>query len=185
MGTDLCPPLSPPLSITLRWRTEADAQACAARLARSPSLRSAFIDLHGDLGAGKTTFARHLLRALGVSGRVKSPTFTVLEPYEVAGGLTISHFDFYRFADPREWDDAGFRDVFAGTGLKLTEWAEKAGPHLPGPDLRLSIRVDDDGEQREVQVQAFSEAGVALLQSLSSNVSAESATTDAPTLASR
>ena len=172
-------------TLWLRWPTEADAQTSAKRLAALPGLRDAFVDLRGDLGAGKTTFARHLLRALGVRGRIKSPTFTVLEPYEAAGGLTISHFDFYRFSDPREWDDAGFRDVFAGSGLKLAEWSDKAGPHLPDPDLRLSIRVADDGEQREVQLQAFSEAGVALLHAMSSNTSAASATAGAPTLASR
>ncbi len=75
-----------------------------------PALRDAFIELHGPLGAGKTTFVRHLLHALGVAGRIKSPTYAVVEPYAV-DGLAISHFDFYRFDDPREWEDAGFRDV--------------------------------------------------------------------------
>jgi hypothetical protein len=87
-------------------------------------LRNAFIELHGDLGAGKTTLVRHLLRALGVQGRVKSPTYAVVEPHEVPG-LAIWHFDFYRFTDPREWEDAGFRDVFASPGLKLAEWPRK------------------------------------------------------------
>ena len=101
------------------WHDEAGCAAFARRLAASPALRAdSFIALRGPLGAGKTTFVRHLLRTLGVSGRVKSPTYAVLEPYEV-NGLAISHFDFYRLTDPREWLDAGFRDVF-GTERKLT-----------------------------------------------------------------
>ena len=100
--------------------------------------------MQGPLGAGKTTFVRHLLRALGVEGRIKSPTYTVMEPYQ-APGLEIAHFDFYRFNDPREWEDAGFRDVFAGPGLKLAEWPDKAAGALPTPDLALHISPQDPG----------------------------------------
>ena len=125
-------------------------------------LRDAYVELRGDLGAGKTTFVRHLLRALGVSGRIKSPTYTVLEPYSLPG-LEISHFDFYRFADPREWEDAGFRDVFAAPGLKLAEWPQKAEPLLPLPDLRLHIEVIDE-TQRKVTLQALTPRGVELLE---------------------
>ncbi len=92
------------------------------------------------MGAGKTTLVRHLLQALGVTGRIKSPTYAVVEPYELPG-LNIWHFDFYRFADPREWEDAGFRDIFASPGLKLSEWPEKAGAQLPVPDLDIYIAV--------------------------------------------
>ncbi len=106
-------------------------------------MHDAFIALHGDLGAGKTTFVRHLLRALGVAGRVKSPTYAVVEPHE-APGLSIWHFDFYRFDDPREWEDAGFRDVFAAPGLKLAEWPEKAQAVLPPADLDLYLTVEAD-----------------------------------------
>ena len=102
----------------MAWPDEAATQAFAERLALEPALHDAFITLHGTLGAGKTTFVRHLLRALGVAGRVKSPTYAVVEPHE-ARGLSIWHFDFYRFSDPREWEDAGFRDIFAAPGLKL------------------------------------------------------------------
>lgn len=89
--------------------------------------------LRGDLGAGKTTFVRHLLRALGVTGRIKSPTYALVEPYDLpapAGGPTMPpawHADLYRFDDPREWEDAGLRELFASPGLKLVEWPEKAG----------------------------------------------------------
>ncbi len=120
------------------------------------------MELHGPLGAGKTTFVRHLLRALGVQGRVKSPTYTVMEPYAV-GGLAVSHFDFYRFNDPREWLDAGFRDVFSEPGLKLAEWPDKAQGLLPVPDLRLHIEPAADGEHRVLQLQAFTPRGLELL----------------------
>jgi tRNA threonylcarbamoyladenosine biosynthesis protein TsaE len=144
------------------WPDEAACAAFAARLARSPALwPSTFIALDGALGAGKTTFARHLLRALGVQGRIKSPTFAVMEPYTVAD-QAVSHFDFYRFADAREWADAGFRDLFAAPGLKLAEWPDNAAPMLPTPDWRLHIDTDDDGTRR-VTVHAFTPHGVALL----------------------
>lgn len=130
-------------------------------MALQPSAADAFIELHGPLGAGKTTFARHLLRALGVSGRVKSPSYAVLEPHR-AGALEISHFDFYRFDDPREWEDAGFREVFARPGLKLAEWPDKARSMLPRADLVLHIEPVDDGG-RAVTAQALSARGLELL----------------------
>jgi tRNA threonylcarbamoyladenosine biosynthesis protein TsaE len=108
----------------------------------------------------------HLLRALGVQGRIKSPTFAVVEPYEVSvldQVLAISHFDFYRFSDPREWEDAGFRDLFAAPGLKLCEWADKAAPLLPVPDLRLHLQVQDD-DQRLVRADACTPLGLELLR---------------------
>ena len=145
----------------LHWPDEAACAAFAQHLAGQAALRDAFIELHGPLGAGKTTFVRHLLRALGVTGRVKSPTYTVLEPYALPG-LAISHLDFYRFEDPREWADAGFRDVFAAPGLKLAEWPEQAAGQLPLPDLRLHIEPGAD-DQRTVRAEACTERGVALL----------------------
>ena len=128
--------------------------------------------LRGPLGAGKTTFVRHLLRALGVAGRVKSPTYGVMEPHvggAPAPGLAIAHFDFYRFDDPREWLDAGLRDVFAAPGLKLVEWPEKAAAVLPAADLRLRLEPAPGGlgsgdEAREVVAEAGTPRGRALLQ---------------------
>ncbi len=150
---------------TFHWPDEAACAAFARRLATAPALRpSSFIALRGPLGAGKTTFVRHLLRALGVAGRIKSPTYAVLEPYEV-GGLAISHFDFYRFDDPREWADAGFRDVFAAPGLKLVEWPDKAAPLLPQPDWTLDIE-PQDGDQRQVTLRAVTEHGRHLLAAM-------------------
>ena len=124
-------------------------------------MRHAFIELRGDLGAGKTTFVRHLLRALGVQGRIKSPTYAVVEPHEVPG-LNIWHFDFYRFTDPREWEDAGFRDVFASPGLKLAEWPEKTAGVLPAADLVIGIETQAD-TSRHVTLTAQTAVGAALI----------------------
>ncbi|HWH81623.1 MAG TPA: tRNA (adenosine(37)-N6)-threonylcarbamoyltransferase complex ATPase subunit type 1 TsaE [Burkholderiaceae bacterium] len=147
------------------WPDEAACAASAAALATRAALRDAFVELHGPLGAGKTTFARHLLRALGVVGPIKSPTYAVLEPYEIEIGgapVILSHFDFYRFDDPQEWEDAGFRDVFAASGLKLAEWPEKAEGLLPEADLQIHIE-PLDGDARRVRFDAHTARGRALL----------------------
>lgn len=127
---------------------------------------SVLIELRGTLGAGKTTFTRHLLRALDVQGRIKSPSYAVVEPHE-AGGLALWHFDFYRFAEPREWEDAGFRDIFAGPGLKLVEWPDKAAGLLPPADLLLDLDIDDQ-DVRHARWRAGTGAGLALLDTLAS-----------------
>ncbi|WP_297754721.1 tRNA (adenosine(37)-N6)-threonylcarbamoyltransferase complex ATPase subunit type 1 TsaE [Hydrogenophaga sp.] len=167
-----------------RWASEQDTLAFAQRLASSPAIAHATLALDGDLGAGKTTLVRHLLRALGVRGRIKSPTYAVVEPHSAidcpvmpAGEpLSIWHFDFYRFGDPREWEDAGFRELFAGPGLKLVEWPERAGDTLPPIDLRIHIQPDtmttlphDDDDldsARSVQVTAISPTGRLLMDTL-------------------
>ncbi len=152
-----------PIVKTLVWHDEAATAAFAAQLTGSLTHANlnACIALQGDLGAGKTTFVRYLLRALGVEGRIKSPTYAVVEPYTVPAG-EVWHFDFYRFSDPREWEDAGFRDIFASPGLKLCEWPQNAAGVMPTPDLELNIQVDDH-EQRQVQVTAFTPRGQVLL----------------------
>jgi tRNA threonylcarbamoyladenosine biosynthesis protein TsaE len=130
-------------------------------MAQKPGLRRAFVELHGDLGAGKTTFVRHLLHALGVAGRIKSPTYAVVEPHQ-AEGLPIWHFDFFRFDDPNEWEDAGLRDLFAAEGLKLVEWPEKAAALLPEADLVMRIQMRPD-QSRHVTLQARTPLGRELL----------------------
>ena len=155
---------------TTLWPDEAACAAAAQRLAGRTELRNAVIELDGTLGAGKTTFVRHLLRALGVTGHVKSPTYAVLEPYSLPD-LDIWHFDFYRFDDPQEFEDAGFRDVFAGPGLKLIEWPERAAGLLPPCDLRIEIAMidapsddpDGDDTRRLATFQAGTPLGVRLL----------------------
>jgi len=154
---------TPPL--LLHWPDENATQAFAQRLAGQAALRNAFVCLRGNLGVGKTTLVRHLLRALGVQGRVKSPTYAVVEAYSLLG-LDIWHFDFYRFNDPREWEDAGFRDIFASPGLKLAEWPEKAASMLPPADLDILLEVDPS-EQRSVNLRAHTATGETLLQGLS------------------
>ena len=153
---------TPPL--LLHWPDENATQAFAQHLAGQALLRNAFVSLQGNLGAGKTTLVRHLLRALGVQGRVKSPTYAVVEPYRLQG-LDIWHFDFYRFSDPREWEDAGFRDIFASPGLKLAEWPDQAFGVLPLPDLEIRLDVNPD-QSRKVLLTAPSATGLALLQAL-------------------
>jgi tRNA threonylcarbamoyladenosine biosynthesis protein TsaE len=150
---------------TLVWPNEDATQSFAQQLAKRPVLRNALIELHGDLGAGKTSFVRHLLRALGVQGRIKSPSYAVIEPYTApspSDELHIWHFDLYRFADPREFEEAGFRDLLASPGLKLVEWPEKARSVLPVPDLALHISARSD-ESRQVSAQAFTPIGQELL----------------------
>jgi tRNA threonylcarbamoyladenosine biosynthesis protein TsaE len=135
------------------WHNESDTEAFAKTFVREHDLKNAIVELRGDLGAGKTTLARYLLQALGVTGRIKSPTYAIVETYEAAlPKFPISHFDFYRFNDPEEWEDAGFRDIFAAAGLKIVEWADKAHPLLPPADYVISIEMLAD-ESRRVTVQ--------------------------------
>ena len=148
------------------WADEAACAASAGRLAACAALHDAFVELEGPLGAGKTTFVRHLLHAMGVEGRIKSPTYAVVETYEL-GRLAISHFDFYRFDDPQEWEDAGLRDLFGAPGLKVVEWAEKAQPLLPVPDLRVTIAPQGD-TARGVRFDAMTPRGLELLQNIDS-----------------
>ena len=152
-------------SLALLWRSEEDTAAFATRLAAQPALANAFVTLHGELGAGKTTLVRHLLRALGVTGRIKSPTYAVVEPHETPD-LAIWHFDFYRFSDPREWEDAGFRDIFASPGLKLAEWPQNAAALIPPADIAIDIEALNDTE-RQVTLQAHTALGRHLLQGMS------------------
>ena len=154
---------------TFAWEDETATAAFATRLAQhwqaQPQDADMLIFLHGDLGAGKTTFTRHLLRALGVQGRIKSPTFAVAETYQITAPhpLTIWHCDFYRFDDPREWEDSGLRDLFASTGIKLVEWPEKAGTLLPQAYWDVQLHADND-TARTARITANSPRGSTVLQ---------------------
>lgn len=121
------------------------------------------IYLEGDLGAGKTTLTRGILRGLGFAGRVKSPTYTLVESYTVSN-LYLYHFDLYRFADPAEWEDAGFRDYFNPQSVCLIEWADKAEGFLPAPDWIIFLAPDSQG--RRVWIETCSELGKACATSI-------------------
>jgi tRNA threonylcarbamoyladenosine biosynthesis protein TsaE len=164
--------------LELYWQDEQATAAWAAHMAQSSHMANACITLEGDLGAGKTTLTRHLLKAMGVQGRIKSPTYAVVEPYEVpapngdASSVQhparhptrhIWHFDFYRFNSPDEWIDAGFRDIFASQGLKLVEWPQKAHPHLPTPDVCIGLRTLSECERQAV-LQAYTPLGLACVE---------------------
>jgi len=114
------------------------------------------IYLSGDLGSGKTTLVRAILRARGYEGRVKSPSYTLVELYAISR-LHLYHFDFYRFRNPEEGQDAGFRELFGGETICLVEWPEKAGIWLPAPDL--DIRISVAGAGRDVEIRSRSELG--------------------------
>ena len=139
-----------PQALTLSLPDEDATTALAERLAPllggqvSGVPAGGRIHLHGDLGAGKTHFVRALLRACGVTGRIKSPSYALLESYKVSS-LYFYHLDFYRFSDPREWVDAGFRDILQDNAVVLIEWPEKAGDLLPEPDLDLHLDYCGDG----------------------------------------
>lgn len=161
--------------LRLHWQDESDCQACASALAAllAPRLGqggSVLIELRGTLGAGKTTFTRHLLRGLGVQGRIKSPSYAVVEPHEVPG-INMWHFDFYRFSDPREWEDAGFRDLFGAPGLKLVEWPDKAAGLLPPYDLALDLSTHEH-EERSAHWRCDTAQGQALITELAQAMAA-------------
>ena len=122
--------------------------------------------LEGDLGAGKTTFARALLGALGVGERIKSPTYSLIESYRT-GELDAHHLDLYRIADPGELEWLGLGDLFGGSPLVVVEWSERGGDALPTPDLVL--RLDHAGSRRELSGEAKSARGEALLGALRSS----------------
>lgn len=151
-------------SLALDLPDEAATLALGACLGRAlePGLT---IWLRGDLGAGKTTLTRGLLRELGFSGRVKSPTYTLVELYTLSR-FNLYHFDLYRIADPDEWEDSGFREYFNEASVCLVEWPEKAEGVLPPPDVQVRLDFSDDG--RRARVFGLTEGGKECVERLSS-----------------
>jgi tRNA threonylcarbamoyladenosine biosynthesis protein TsaE len=139
----------------------------AAGAAEGNAFHGLQVQLVGDLGAGKTTLVRATLRGLGHTGRVRSPTYTLVEPYVLerpVGELTLYHFDLYRFTDPAEWADAGFREYFDSGAICLVEWPQRAGRLLGVPDLVFSLDLDSEGNGRVLVARAYSESGKACLE---------------------
>jgi tRNA threonylcarbamoyladenosine biosynthesis protein TsaE len=167
-------------SFTQHCRQEADTTTLAQRLAQS--IHSLFqvnprihlnISLVGDLGAGKTTFARHLIQGLGYEGRVKSPTYTLCEPYSIqiqhdgssaSLSITAHHFDLYRMRDPLEWQEAGFAEYFDEPGFCLVEWPEKAEDTLPAFDVEIHLVAGTEESEREIALKTNSDLGKAVLE---------------------
>lgn len=149
-------------SLTLTLADEAATLALGDALANS-SEHACVIFLHGSLGAGKTTFSRGVIQALGHKGKVKSPTYTLVEPYQ-CGDRAIYHFDLYRLADPEELEYMGIRDYFTGNSLCLVEWPEKGQGMLPAPDLDITLSYD--GEARKVLLEAHTSTGRHMLKAV-------------------
>jgi len=150
------------MQVERRVDTAEAMEALGAVLA--PQLRAGLvIYFHGNLGAGKTTLIRGMLRGLGYTGAVKSPTFTLVEPYAQAG-LNIYHFDLYRLNDPEELEFLGVRDYLEGSGVCLVEWAERGAGVLPPPDVDIVIEIAEEG--RVVRFVARTENGSTLLREL-------------------
>ena len=140
-----------------------------ARLARAVGGRGGLVFLHGQLGAGKTTLVRGLLHALGHQGPVRSPTYTLLEPYEQLVP-PVHHFDLYRLGDPEELEFIGIRDHLPGNALCLMEWPEQGSGALPPPDLHLWIELDPSAPDcRRLRLEAVSARGEEILRSLHPN----------------
>jgi len=137
--------------------TDSDEQTetFAGKIASSIN-KGMIIYLEGDLGAGKTTFARGFLRELGFEGAVKSPTYNIVQPYQT-DQFTIYHFDLYRISDLEELEALGIRDYFDGDAICLLEWPEKGKDLLPAPDIR--IKLDYEGKGRQVTFDPVSEIG--------------------------
>ena len=138
--------------------TLALAQRLAARL-----MPGMVIYLRGDLGAGKTTLVRGVLNALGYASRVKSPTYTLLEPYQAAG-LDLRHFDLYRLHNEEEWEAAGFRDEFDGRNIFFIEWPEKAQGLIPQADMEIAFEIPAQG--RNAAIHANTKMGKQCLEQL-------------------
>jgi tRNA threonylcarbamoyladenosine biosynthesis protein TsaE len=145
-------------------KTDDEMQALGAKLAAS-MLPGQVVYLCGSLGAGKTTFVRGFLRRLGYEGKVKSPTYTLVEPYETEK-FEVFHFDLYRLNDPAELAEIGLEDYFKPSAVCLVEWPDKGGQLLPSPDLVGYFDIIENTTEREIRFEARTQSGVEILAGL-------------------
>jgi len=176
MTRNQMPQASPKASIHQHCRQEAETASLAKLLAasigqlmgKSPEAHLN-IALDGNLGAGKTTFARYLIQGLGYEGKVKSPSYTLCEPYELKSkqhAFTVHHFDLYRMRSPLEWQEAGFAEYFDVPGFCLIEWPEKAEGTLPAFDIQIQMAAGTEEDERTIAINAFSEQGKQLMDNI-------------------
>ncbi len=149
-----------PITLT-EWLADEEAQLQWGRDLARYCGQAAMISLSGPLGAGKTTLTRGFLQGLGYTGTVKSPTYTLVEPYTIQGRL-VYHFDLYRLNDPHELDEMGIQDYLTPDAICLIEWPERGAPLLPLADLSCYIEILDAG--RQVRVVANTPKGCEILQ---------------------
>jgi tRNA threonylcarbamoyladenosine biosynthesis protein TsaE len=145
--------------VTLTLADAAAMENLGAQLARC--ITPGIITLSGELGTGKTTLARGLIHGLGHTAKVRSPTYTLVEPYLFDDGAVVYHLDLYRLSDPEELEWLGLRDMLAERALLLVEWPERGGGFLPAADLSIDIDYSDSG--REVSLMPLTDAGQRLL----------------------
>lgn len=177
--TQKAPQATPLVSLNQYCRQEAEtarlAQQIATEIAQAINqdpLTHLNIALEGNLGAGKTTFARYLIQALGHEGKVKSPTYTLCEPYPLGLQQTCfiaHHFDLYRMREPLEWQEAGFAEYFDVPGFCLIEWPEKAEGTLPAFDIQIALRAGTEDHERAIEINALSEKGKVLVMAIQAN----------------
>jgi tRNA threonylcarbamoyladenosine biosynthesis protein TsaE len=153
--------------ITLHLEGEVATLACGAQFSRCLQA-GLVVFLHGDLGAGKTTFVRGVLQGFGYVGKVKSPTYNLVEVYKIklnpVSSYNIYHFDLYRFNSEEEWEAAGFRDYFNAQNICMIEWPEKAAHVLPQADINLHLSILN--ETRNIQMSANTQLGRQCLEKL-------------------
>jgi tRNA threonylcarbamoyladenosine biosynthesis protein TsaE len=149
-------------TFSLHLADEAQTVAMGTRLSQLIK-EGAVLFLHGDLGAGKTTLTRGIVQGLGHTGKVKSPTYTLVEPYEL-NDVSIYHFDLYRLGDPEELEYMGIRDYFSPQAVCVIEWPEKGFGFIPTPDL--NVEMSYQGEQRKITISAETQRGQKVIDSL-------------------